>query len=116
MSVIVAVMIIVPVATVLVRVKRDAALHATGCSITLAKFYLDNYGMLTNCSPDICHLFQFTNRYSISGTNYQCVVAADSWDYRGRSNLLAIATNGWYLFIDGRGVINLRDWHQLPGY
>jgi hypothetical protein len=115
-SVIVAAIILVPVTTGLLRANRDVVLHTTGCSLTLASFYLAQDGILTNCSPNVCHLFPFTNHYSIYGTDYQCVVAADSWDYRGRSNLLAITTNGVYLFIDSHSVTKLRDWHELPGY
>lgn len=116
-SLIVAVIVAVPVVTTMVRVNHDAALHVTGCSLTLAKFHLDSDGMFTNSSPSVCHLFEFTNHYSISGTDYVCAVAADSWDYRNRSNLLAITTNGMYLYFDSQGVTNLgRDWHNVPGY
>ncbi|MGA9778025.1 MAG: hypothetical protein ACLPRE_07570 [Limisphaerales bacterium] len=115
-SVIVAAIILVPVATALVRANRDSVLNSTGASLQVARVYLAQDGILTNWSPNVCHLFQFTNHYTISGTDYQCVVAADSWDYRARSNLLAITTNGVYLFIDSHGVTELRDWHKVPDY
>lgn len=116
LSVIVAIIILVPVATELIRANRDGVLNATGASLQVAKVYLAQTSILTNWSPNMCHLFEFTNHYTISGTDYQCVVAADSWDYRDRSNLLAITTNGVFLFIDNHGVTKLRDWHEVPGY
>jgi hypothetical protein len=43
-------------------------------------------------------------------------VAADSWDYHCRSNLLAFTTNGVYLFIDRHGAQKMSGWHNLPGF
>ena len=66
---------------------------------------LNEHGAFTNHAPDRCHVYAFTNRYSVSGTNYCCVLAADSWDYRESSNVLAITTNELFLFIGKQGLI-----------
>lgn len=70
----------------------------------------------TNSYPDLYHLFVYSNCYTISGAVYQCVVAADSWDYHSRSNLLAFTTNGVYLLIDSHGAQKMSDLHDLQAY
>jgi hypothetical protein len=75
--------------------KHSESLGVTWSSINIAALQLKQDGRFTNSYPNICHLFVYTNHYSISGMDYQCVVAADSWDYRSRSNLLAFTTNAF---------------------
>jgi hypothetical protein len=66
---------------------------------------LKERGAFTNPAPDRCRIYVFTNAYLITGTNYRCVLAADSWDYRSASNVLAITTSDEFLFIDKQGVV-----------
>ena len=68
----------------------------------------------TNMPKDPYHVRLYTNCYSIGGTIYQCVLAADSWDYQGASNLLVLTTNKTFLYIDGHGPILLNG--HPPGY
>jgi|SRR5580658_9157801 hypothetical protein len=96
-----------------IRSKRAAAACAAWFSLKIASVDLDQNGSFTNPSPRYCRIVDFTNRYSISGTVYQCVLAADSWDYRDRSNLFAITTTGAILFIDKHGVIRMYSWKSL---
>jgi hypothetical protein len=60
------------------------------------------------------HTLPNTNRYVIDGVVYQCVMAVDSWDYQGPSNLLALTAEKKFLYIDGHGVTLVTD--RPPGY
>ncbi len=66
---------------------------------------LKERGAFTNPAPDRCRIYAFTNGYVISGTNYRCVLAADSWDYQSDSNVLAITTSNVFLLIDKQGIV-----------
>ncbi len=68
----------------------------------------------TNRRPEGCRVFDYTNLHVIAGTNYQCVLAADSWDYQGASNLLALTTNRSFLYIHPRGAVPAKSYP--PGY
>jgi hypothetical protein len=96
-----------------IRARHAAAASDAWYSLKIASVDLEQNGSFTNPSPRYCRIFGFTNRYSISGIVYQCALAADSWDYRDRSNSLAFTTNGAILFIDKHGVIRLRNWYSL---
>jgi hypothetical protein len=104
-----------------IRAKHFAALVLTSDSLRVALSGLQQNGKFTNIESGICHVYGITNRYSVSGIFYECALAADAWDYRDRSNLLAITTNGVVLFIDKHGAVlmntrkvNVAD--RLPGY
>lgn len=99
-----------------IRAKRSAARVVTISSLKVAYADLEQEGRFSNRWPQFCRISSYTNRYAISGTVYQCVLAADSWDYRGRDNLLAITANGSLLFIDKKGALALNKWNDLPGY
>src|SRR5690349_7965333 len=99
----------------MVRAKHIRPVVPTWYAVNTAALQLGMGESFTNSYPDLYHLSVYSNRYTISGTIYQCVVAADSWDYHSRSNLLAFTTNGVYLFIDSHGAQKLSDWHDLPG-
>ena len=99
-----------------IRSKHEASLVVTWNSLKVASVEIQEDGKFTNRYPLICHISEYTNRHLVNGTIYQCILAADSWDYRGRSNLLAITTNGMFLFIDRQGVRHLKTWNQLPEY
>jgi hypothetical protein len=71
-------------------------------------------GIFTNRSTDERRIFDFTNHFVVGGTNYQCLFAADSWDYQGASNLLAITTDKRFLYIDHHGAVPLSG--MPPGY
>src|SRR5947207_14699649 len=73
--------------------KHRSAFVETVNSLKSASLELRDSGRLTNSHPDICRVFIFTNTYALDGTNYTCTVGADSWDYRDRSNVLALTTN-----------------------
>jgi len=88
----------------------------TWYAVNTAALQLGMGESFTNSYPDTYHLFVYSNRYTISGTVYQCVVAADSWDYHSRSNLLAFTTNGVYLFIDSHGAQKMSDFRDLQAY
>jgi hypothetical protein len=60
------------------------------------------------------HTHPYTNRYVLDGTAYQCVMAIDSWDYQGPSNLLMLTADKKFLYIDGRGVRVVTN--RPPGY
>jgi len=60
------------------------------------------------------HTHPYTNRYVIDGTAYQCVMAVDSWDYQGPSNLLVLTADKKFLYIDGHGVSLVTN--RPPGY
>jgi len=96
--------------------KHEASLVVTWNSLKMASVEIQEDGKFTNRWPLICHISEYTNRHLVNGTIYQCILAADSWDYRGRSNLLAITTNGTFLFIDRQGVSRLKTWNQLAEY
>ena len=68
----------------------------------------------TNPYPDLCRVLDYTNYHLISGTGYQCVLAADSWDYQGPTNLLAITTNSLYLYVGKSGTVEASGFP--PGY
>lgn len=56
----------------------------------------------------------YTNRYEIGGIVYQCVLAVDSWDYQGPSNLLVLTADKKFLYIDGHGATLVTN--RPPGY
>lgn len=95
------------------EVLRPRVLHVQN---TLLEAYLEqaNGVVFTNHRPEECHIFGFTNHLVIGSTNYQCVLAADSWDYQGSSNLLVITTNRSFLYIDKHGPVPIE--HMPPGY
>jgi hypothetical protein len=99
-----------------IRAKHSAALFCTWSSLKIASVDFEQGGKFTNHDPQYCRIYEFTNRYSVSGIVLQCILAADSWDYRERSNSLAITKNGVFLFIDKKGVIRVDNWRSLPGY
>jgi hypothetical protein len=70
--------------------------------------------IFTNPYRDLCRVVEYTNYHLISGTGYQCVLAADSWDYQGLTNLLAITTNRLYLYIGKSGTVEASGFP--PGY
>jgi hypothetical protein len=96
-----------------IRSRHAAAASSAWYSLKIASADRAEYEKFANRYSHSCRIYDFTNRYSISGIVYQCILAADSWDYRDRSNSLAITTNGEILFIDKHGVIRLRNWSSL---
>ena len=91
----------------LIRAKHAAAIVITVDSLKAAYVALKQDDRFTNIAPQICHIYEYTNRYSVSGKVYQCEFAADAWDHRAHDNLLAITTNYEFLFIDKKGVVVL---------
>lgn len=77
-------------------------------SLTISYAELRQYGAFTNPSPSRARIFAYTNDYVISGTNYHCILAADSWHYQGAKHVLAISTNGFFLLITEDGPVHLR--------
>jgi hypothetical protein len=77
---------------------------------------LKQNGNITNRWPNSYRIFNYTNHYSIAGKEYQCVLAADSWDYRGASNLLALTTNRVFLFINQQDILLLTNSIFPPGF
>jgi hypothetical protein len=113
------ILILVPVYLVFMRsfnraeVLRPRALHTMN---TLFEAYMAKMdgGVFTNRRPDERRVFDFTNHFVVGGTNYQCLLAADSWDYQGASNLLAITSDKRFLYIDQHGAVLLSG--MPPGY
>jgi len=99
-----------------VRAKHASALSCTYNALGIAATELEQNGKFTNDSPQYCRIYEFTNRFNVSGSMLQCTLAADSWDYREHSNLLAITTSRVFLFIDKRGVIRMYNCQSPPGY
>lgn len=99
-----------------IRAKHIRPVVPTWYAVHTAALQLGIGEPFTNSYPDLYRLFVYSNRYTISGTVYQCIVAADTWDYHDRRNLLAYTTNGVYLFIDNHGPQKVSDWHDLPGF
>ena len=60
------------------------------------------------------YIRSYTNRYEIGGIVYQCVLAVDSWDYQGPSNVLVLTTDKKFLYIDGHGATLVTN--RPPGY
>jgi len=75
--------------------------------LTISYAEMRRFGAFTNPSPDRARIYIYTNDYVISGTNYRCVLAADSWHRLGASNLLAITTNGFFLRVSEDGMARL---------
>jgi hypothetical protein len=98
----------------LARSQRRAM--AVNAKSTLLSAYADikTDGALTNSWSLRYHVRPYTNRYVIDGTVYQCVLAADSWDYQGADNLLALTTKEAFLYIDPHGAVPVG--HLPPGY
>lgn len=86
---------------------RQGAEITTKGYLMLAFEELKEHGAFTNHAPGRCRIYASTNHYLVSGTNYQCVLVADSWDFQSASNMLAITTNQVFLSIDGRGVVSV---------
>jgi hypothetical protein len=63
---------------------------------------LKNHGSFTNDIQEFCEIYQFTEHYKVSGSDYECVLAAKSPIFRGRG-LLAITTNNVIIWIDNNG-------------
>lgn len=98
------------------RAKRAAAVSNAWYLLKVAETDLEQNGGFTNPFPNECRIYEYTNRYSVSGSNYQCVLAADRWDYQGKTNLLTLTSDGGFLYIGKNGVARPRTWKQVPGY
>ncbi|HRY49508.1 MAG TPA: hypothetical protein P5186_15770 [Candidatus Paceibacterota bacterium] len=90
-----------------VAVNAKATLHSTYVAVQKGGVYTNDWTVRFHVRP-------YTNRYVIGGEVYQCVMAVDSWDYQGRSNLLAITIEERFLYIDQRGAVPVS--HLPPGY
>ena len=90
--------------------------HTINLKSTLKEAYLGklNGTVFVNRHPEDYRILDYTNFYLIEGTGYQCSVAADSWDYQGASNLLAVTTNWQFLYINATGATPFH--HAPPGY
>ena len=95
------------------EVLRPRALHAMDSLLEAYKDKTDGI-TFTNRRPDEWRIFDYTNQLVIGGTNYQCVFAADSWDYQGASNLLVITSDKRFLYMDQHGAVPLTG--MPPGY
>ena len=98
----------------LARSERRAVVVNTKGALLSSYVDLQAKGVLTNTWSVRHHVRPYTNRYVLDGTVYQCVLAADSWDYQGASNLLALTADKTFLYIDQRRAIPLQ--HMPPGY
>lgn len=85
---------------------KAAEMNTKGC-LTISYAQLLRYGAFTNPAPDRARIYTYTNDHAIAGTNYRCVLVADSWHRLSTSNLLAISTNGYFLLISKDGVARL---------
>ena len=85
--------------------RKARVVHATSA---LLSTYHSNYW------KGSCRVFPYTNHFAIGGKIYQCVLAADSWDYQGKSNLMAFTTNQAFLYIDKHGAVLVN--RYPPGY
>jgi len=99
-----------------IHAKHVRPVVPTWYAVNTAALQLGMGEPFTNSAPELFHLLVYSNRYTISGTVYQCIVAADSWDYHSHSNLLAFTTNGVYLFVDSHGARTVSDFHDLQAY
>ena len=95
------------------EIRRPRVIHVKN---TLFEAYMDKTAgvIFTNRYPQNCRVFDYTNLFVIAGTNFQCVLAADSWDYQGASNLLALTSDKMFLYIDEHGAVLAS--HYPPGY
>jgi len=95
-------------------VRRARSVHARN-SLLVTLQTLERTGHFTNEWPEL-HIYPFTNRYVLDGSNYQCVVAIDSWDKKP-STALAVTTNKTFVLIGEKEgpfpLIGLRfpDWY-----
>lgn len=98
----------------LARSQRKAGI--VGVKSALLSSYVDfqRGEALTNSWSARYHVHPYTNTYVIDGTVYQCVLAADSWDYQGYSNLLVLTTDKRFLYVGQRGVVQVS--FMPPGY
>jgi hypothetical protein len=98
----------------LARSQRRAVVVNTKSALLSSYVDFKTDGTLTNSWSTRYHVHPYTNHYVIGGTDYQCVLAADSWDYQGLSNLLVLTTDKAFLYVDPHGAVPLSD--MPPGY
>lgn len=84
--------------------KRAAKYNAY---VTLTKAYQDmmKYGVVTNSLPAGAQVYPYTNRFSIQGTNYDCVLGL-TWPtlptFSSNETVMAITGNGTVIWLGGR--------------
>jgi len=81
--------------------KRAAQYNAY---VTLKKAYqhLMQYGAVTNPSPTVAQVFPYTNRLSIQGTNYDCVLGLKWAPLSSTDIVMAVTGNGSVIYFDGQ--------------
>ena len=98
----------------LARSQRCADVVNAKSGLLSAYVGVRNGEVLTNSWDVRHHTRSYTNHYVIDAADYQCVVAVDSWDYQGLSNLLVLTTDKKFLYIDSRGAMLVSN--MPPGY
>ena len=76
--------------------RRARSIHARNYLLVTLQT-LERTGQFTNVWPEQ-HIYPFTNHFVLDGSNYQCVVAIDSWDKKP-GTVLAITTNKAFVLI-----------------
>jgi hypothetical protein len=77
-------------------VRRARSVHAKN-SLLVTLQTLERTGQFTNKWPEL-HIYPFTNRFVFDGSNYECVIAIDSWDKKP-GTVLAVTTNKAFVLI-----------------
>jgi len=93
--------------------KRAAQYNAY---VYLKKAYehLMQYGVVTNPSPTVAQVLPYTNRFSIQGTNYDCVLGL-KWKPLSRTDIVMVVTrNGSVIYLDGQEAPRFIDFGLAP--
>lgn len=84
------------------RAMKRAAKYNAYLTLTTAYQHLMKYGVVTNPSPAVAQVFPYTNRFSIQGTNYDCVLGLKWTPLSSTDIVMAVTGNGSVICFDGR--------------
>ena len=98
------------------RVMKRAAKY--NAYVTLTKAYQDmiKYGVATNSLPAGPQMYPYTNRFSIQGTNYDCVLGLTWPAFSSNETVMAITGNGTVIWLEERDAPQLIKFDQTSPF
>ena len=93
--------------------KRAAQYNAY---VTLREAYQHfiQYGVITNPSAAVADVFPYTNRFSIKGTNFECVLGVTWRAFSRTGTLMAVSRAGIAVWVDGKNPPELMQFDSGP--
>jgi hypothetical protein len=84
------------------KAMKRAAKYNAYVTLTKACQDMKKYGVATNSLPAGAQVYPCTNRFSIQGTNYDCVLGLTWPTFSSNETVMAITGNGSVICLEGR--------------